>query len=138
MSKAGTNTTPVKQDNNPYKKDNRGPNSANNANANAKRASGNFTPNQQSPAHGHQHNRDRNDHKNSDKRDDSKNDEKDSGEKKFTGRCRLFVGNLTSDVTQSDFREMFEQFGEISEVYVNTGRGFGFIRLVSRSKSFRA
>lgn len=53
------------------------------------------------------------------------------GEKKFTGRCRLFVGNLTPDVTENEFKKMFEPFGEISEVYVNTSRGFGFIRLVS-------
>ena len=133
MSKAGTNTTPVKQESNPYKKDNRSSNTSNNANVNTKRTSGNFTPNQPNLAHGQQHNRDRNDHKNLEKREDSKNDdrEKDMGEKKFTGRCRLFVGNLTSDVTENDFRKMFEQFGEISEVYVNTGRGFGFIRLVS-------
>lgn len=56
---------------------------------------------------------------------------KSTDEKKFTGRCRLFVGNLTPDVSEDDFKKMFEPYGEISEVYVNTGRGFGFIRLVS-------
>ncbi|XP_071112773.1 non-POU domain-containing octamer-binding protein-like isoform X2 [Haliotis cracherodii] len=50
-------------------------------------------------------------------------------EKKFTGRCRLFVGNLTPDVTEEDFKKMFEQYGEVSEAYVNSGRGFGFIRM---------
>lgn len=50
-------------------------------------------------------------------------------EKKFTGRCRLFVGNLTPDITEDDFRKLFQPFGEISEVYVNAGKGFGFIRL---------
>jgi len=50
-------------------------------------------------------------------------------DKKFTGRCRLFVGNLTPDTTEDEFKKLFEPYGEISEVYVNTGRGFGFIRL---------
>ena len=56
---------------------------------------------------------------------------KSTEEKKFTGRCRLFVGNLTPDVSEDDFKKMFEPYGEVSEVYVNTSRGFGFIRLVS-------
>ena len=54
-------------------------------------------------------------------------------EKKFTGRCRLFVGNLTPDITEEDFRKLFQPFGEISEVYVNASKGFGFIRLVSKN-----
>ena len=33
---------------------------------------------------------------------------KSSEEKKFTGRCRLFVGNLTPDVSEDDFKKMFE------------------------------
>lgn len=49
---------------------------------------------------------------------------------KFTGRCRLFVGNLTPDCTEEEFKEMFSKFGEISEVFVNGSKAFGFIRLV--------
>jgi len=56
-------------------------------------------------------------------------------EKKFTGRCRLFVGNLTPDITEDDFRKLFQPFGEISEVYVNAAKGFGFIRLDYRHNS---
>ena len=63
--------------------------------------------------------------------DSNKNDTKPPEEKKFTGRCRLFVGNLTPDVSEEDFKNMFLAYGDVSEVYVNTGRGFGFIRLVS-------
>lgn len=54
---------------------------------------------------------------------------KSTEEKKFTGRCRLFVGNLTPDVSEDDFKKLFSPFGEVSEAYVNSGRGFGFIRL---------
>lgn len=52
-------------------------------------------------------------------------------EKKFTGRCRLFVGNLTNDTTEDEFKKLFEPFGEFTEVYLNNGRGFGFIRMVN-------
>ena len=52
-------------------------------------------------------------------------------EKKFTQRCRLFVGNLTPDTTEDEFKEMFRKYGEVSEVFLNKAKGFGFIRLVS-------
>lgn len=51
--------------------------------------------------------------------------------KKFTGRCRLFVGNLPPTITDEEFRKMFEQFGEIAEVFLNAQKGFGFVKLVS-------
>ena len=55
----------------------------------------------------------------------------ETGQKKFTGRCRLFVGNIPSDTKEDDFKEMFKQYGESSEIFLNPSRGFGFIRLVS-------
>ena len=51
-------------------------------------------------------------------------------ERKFTGRCRLFVGNL-ANTDEDELKGMFEQFGEVAEVFVNKEKGFGFIRLVS-------
>lgn len=53
------------------------------------------------------------------------------GEKTFTQRCRLFVGNLPTDITEEDFRKLFSKYGEANEVFINRDRGFGFIRLVS-------
>ena len=53
------------------------------------------------------------------------------GEKKFSGRCRLFVANLNNSTTEEELRELFGQFGETGEVFVNKDKGFGFIRLVS-------
>ena len=52
------------------------------------------------------------------------------GEKTYTQRCRLFVGNLPTDITEDDFKRLFERNGEPSEVFINRDRGFGFIRLV--------
>lgn len=56
------------------------------------------------------------------------------GEKTYTQRCRLFVGNLPTDITEEDFKRLFERYGEPSEVFINRDRGFGFIRLVSRGR----
>ncbi|XP_061597275.1 splicing factor, proline- and glutamine-rich [Cololabis saira] len=55
------------------------------------------------------------------------------GEKTYTQRCRLFVGNLPNDINEDDFRRMFSKYGEPSEVFINKGKGFGFIRLESRA-----
>lgn len=52
------------------------------------------------------------------------------GEKTFTQRCRLFVGNLPTDLTEEDFKNLFSKYGEANEVFINRDRGFGFIRLV--------
>jgi len=51
------------------------------------------------------------------------------GEKKFNGRCRLFVANLHNTTTEADLKEIFGEFGETGEIYVNKEKGFGFIRL---------
>jgi non-POU domain-containing octamer-binding protein len=54
------------------------------------------------------------------------------GEKKFTGRCRLFVGNLPSDITEKEFSELFTKFGDVGECFLNTQRSFGFVKLDTR------
>ncbi|XP_058966959.1 paraspeckle component 1 isoform X3 [Pocillopora verrucosa] len=52
-------------------------------------------------------------------------------ERKFSGRCRLFVGNLTN-CDEKELRDMFEKYGEVAEVFVNKDKGFGFVRLDTR------
>ena len=52
-------------------------------------------------------------------------------EKKFSGRCRLFVANLPNTTTEDELREMFTQYGETGELFINKDKGFAFIRLVS-------
>ncbi|XP_062575248.1 non-POU domain-containing octamer-binding protein-like isoform X2 [Saccostrea cucullata] len=49
--------------------------------------------------------------------------------KKFTGRCRLFVGNVTSETSEEEFKELFSKYGETGEMFLNGSKGFGFIRL---------
>lgn len=47
------------------------------------------------------------------------------------GRCRLFIGNIPTDLTQDDFRSLFSKYGELAECFANPSRGFGFVKLVS-------
>lgn len=50
--------------------------------------------------------------------------------KKFTNRCRLFIGNLPMDLKESELKDMLGKYGELSELYLS-GKGFAFARLVS-------
>ncbi|XP_029942195.1 paraspeckle component 1 isoform X2 [Salarias fasciatus] len=55
------------------------------------------------------------------------------GEKTFTQRARLYVGGLPPDVSEEQFKDMFSKYGEVNEVFINRERGFGFIRLETRT-----
>lgn len=52
-------------------------------------------------------------------------------ETKFSGRSRLYVGNLGNDITEQDLKEHFASYGEIAEVFLNKEKGFAFVRLVN-------
>lgn len=54
------------------------------------------------------------------------------GEKTFTQRSRLFVGNLPAGITEDELEKLFEKYGNASEIFINKDRGFGFIRLETR------
>jgi proline- and glutamine-rich splicing factor len=69
----------------------------------------------------------------------------DIPKKKFTGRCRLYIGNLPLDLQENELKEyteggetrvqltlsfrLFTPHGDISECYIS-GKGFAFLRLV--------
>lgn len=55
----------------------------------------------------------------------------DVKEKKFAGHCRLYIGNLTNDVTDEEINVLFSPYGETAEVFVNKEKNFAFIRMVS-------
>ncbi|XP_069827656.1 splicing factor, proline- and glutamine-rich isoform X1 [Dendropsophus ebraccatus] len=55
------------------------------------------------------------------------------GEKTYTQRCRLFVGNLPTDITDEEFKNLFSKYGEPGEVFINKNKGFGFIKLETRA-----
>ncbi|KHN77079.1 Paraspeckle component 1 [Toxocara canis] len=56
----------------------------------------------------------------------------DLPKKKFTGRCRLFVGNLPNDLKEDELKELFAPHGDIAECYLS-GKGFAFLRMDTRA-----
>ncbi|EPB80231.1 hypothetical protein ANCCEY_00633 [Ancylostoma ceylanicum] len=56
----------------------------------------------------------------------------DLPKKKFTGRCRLFVGNLPNEVKEAELKELFSPHGDIAECYLS-GKGFAFLRMDTRA-----
>lgn len=54
---------------------------------------------------------------------------------------RLYVGNLSRDVTEEDLRELFQAFGKLDEVsivkdrYNNVSKGFAFIEMPEKSEA---
>lgn len=51
---------------------------------------------------------------------------------------KLYVGNFSYSVTEEDLREMFATHGEVREVKVIEGKGFGFVEMSSPSEAQKA
>lgn len=53
----------------------------------------------------------------------------------------IYVGNLSSDVTEDDLRQAFESFGQIASVAVikdkfsGESRGFGFVEMPAKAEA---
>lgn len=52
----------------------------------------------------------------------------DITEKKFSGRNRLYIGNLSPEVTEDDLKELFGKFGEFVDLFVNKEKNFAFVK----------
>ena len=63
--------------------------------------------------------------------------EKEKEVKKFTNHCRLFCGNVVG-VTQEEFEKLFKEYGEVSDTFINSEKGFGFIKLDYRGNAEKA
>lgn len=56
----------------------------------------------------------------------------------------IYVGNLSRDVNESDLRETFSQFGEVSsssiikDKFSGEPRGFGFVEMANQSEAEKA
>lgn len=55
--------------------------------------------------------------------------------KKFSGRCRLFVGNLPHNTSEEKLRTLFERFGEVGEVYLGPKSAFAFVKMDTRQNA---
>lgn len=62
----------------------------------------------------------------------------DMTEKKFSGRNRLYVGNIGNEVGEEDLVEFFKPYGEVSEVFVNKEKNFGFVKFDFHSNAAKA
>lgn len=57
----------------------------------------------------------------------------EQSEVKFNGRCRLYIGNLSNDMSDDQIQQMFSAYGEAAELFVNKEKNFGFVKMVSLS-----
>jgi RNA recognition motif-containing protein len=52
----------------------------------------------------------------------------------------IYVGNLSTEVTEEDLKQAFEPFGEVESVkiikdkYTNRSKGFGFVEMPSKAE----
>jgi len=51
---------------------------------------------------------------------------------------KLYVGNLDYSVTKDDLSEMFAEFGEVVEVIIIDGKGFGFVEMSEPAEAEKA
>jgi len=58
--------------------------------------------------------------------------------KPFSGRCRLYVGNITNDMTEETLKGLFAAYGEVGEIFYNQEKHFGFLRMDYRENAEKA
>jgi len=51
---------------------------------------------------------------------------------------KLYVGNFSYSVSEEDLRDLFSTHGEVREIKVIEGRGFGFVEMSSPSEAEKA
>lgn len=62
----------------------------------------------------------------------------DLREKKFSGRNRLYIGNIGSGISGEDLEALFKPYGEVSEIFVHKEKCFGFIKLDYYANALKA
>jgi len=51
---------------------------------------------------------------------------------------KLYVGNLSFSVTKEQLEELFSNYGEVRQVNIIEGRGFGFVEMSNSSEAEKA
>ena len=51
---------------------------------------------------------------------------------------KLYVGNLSYSVTSEQLEELFSNHGEVRQVNIIEGKGFGFVEMSSQSEAEKA
>jgi RNA recognition motif-containing protein len=63
--------------------------------------------------------------------------EKEEQEVRMQG-SKLYVGNLSYSVTKEQLEELFSNYGEVRQVNIIEGRGFGFVEMSNSSEAEKA
>ena len=50
----------------------------------------------------------------------------------------MYVGNLDYSVTDKDLKELFSKHGEVKEVNIIEGKGFGFVEMSTQTEAEKA
>jgi RNA recognition motif-containing protein len=48
---------------------------------------------------------------------------------------KLYVGNLSYSATNKDLEDLFSEYGEIKDIKIIEGKGFGFVEMSSQSEA---
>jgi RNA recognition motif-containing protein len=51
---------------------------------------------------------------------------------------KLYVGNLNYSVTNDELMELFSAYGEVQQVNIIEGKGFGFVEMASSAEAQQA
>ena len=51
---------------------------------------------------------------------------------------KLYVGNLGYSVTNQDLEDLFSEYGEVRQINIIEGRGFGFVEMSNPSEAEKA
>jgi RNA recognition motif-containing protein len=51
---------------------------------------------------------------------------------------KLYIGNLSYSVTNQELEELLSNYGEVQEVKIIEGKGFGFVKMSSQADAEKA
>merc|ERR550519_2418524 len=62
----------------------------------------------------------------------------DTSERRFSGRSRLYIGNIQPDMTEEKLKDLVGKFGEVGEMFFNQEKHFAFLRMDFRENAEKA
>merc|ERR1719266_2838184 len=62
----------------------------------------------------------------------------DSSERQFSGRSRLYIGNIGPGVTEASLKTDLGKYGEVGEMFYNSEKHFAFLRMDYRENAEKA
>ena len=62
----------------------------------------------------------------------------DCSERKFSGRSRLYIGNINPGSTEESLQQELSKFGEFSDMFYNPEKHFAFVKMDYRENAEKA